>query len=98
MEYDNDKDGTIYARVRFGRQKAVNVKFYKGYWYYHFDDPYGTKITLTEDEFGDFTYIVNNDLPKIKEEIQKKVSFFFFLHLLFLITWSVSVQMKTVNL
>jgi hypothetical protein len=29
-----------------------------------------------EDEFGDFTYIINNDLPKIKEEIQKKVSIF----------------------
>jgi hypothetical protein len=78
MEYHNDKEGAVYARVRFGRQKAVNIIFYKGYWYFHFDDPYGTKITLREDEFGDFRYIINVDLPKIKEEIQKKVSFFLF--------------------
>jgi hypothetical protein len=84
VEYHNDKEGAVYARVRFRRQKAVNIKYYNGYWYYHFDDPYGTKITIGEDEFGDFTYIINNDLPKIKEEIQKKV-FFFFLHLSFLI-------------
>lgn len=76
MEYHNDKEEAVYARVRFGRQKTVNIRYCNGYCYYHFDDPYGTKITVGEDEFGDFTYIINNDLPKIKEEIQKKVSIF----------------------
>ena len=96
MEYHNDKEGAVYARVRFRRQKAVNIKYYNGYWYYHFDDPYGTKITLGEDEFGDFTYIINNDLPKIKEEIQKKVNFFLSS---FIVSHNmIAVQMKTSKL
>jgi hypothetical protein len=59
MEYHNDKEGAVYARVRFGRQKAVNIIFYKGYWYFHFDDPYGTKITLREDPIS----LVNETVP-----------------------------------
>lgn len=79
MEYHTDKEGTVYARLRFGRQKACNIKFYKGYWYFHFDDQYGTKITLGEDEFADFQYIANNDLVGIKEDIERQVSLFQFI-------------------
>ena len=27
MEYHNDKEGAVYARVGFGRQKTVNIRY-----------------------------------------------------------------------
>lgn len=73
MELHQDKEGHFYGRIRFGRQKAVNLKFYEGYCYFHLDDCYGTKITLGEDEFSDVRYMVTNDFPKFKEKISNKV-------------------------
>lgn len=75
MELHQDKEGNFYAGIRFGSQKAVNP--YQGYWYCHLDDCYGTKITLGEDEFSDFRYMLTNDFPKFKEEISRKVRVFF---------------------